>query len=96
MSRKSFVQAQSRFQKHCLSARKRSDSGKCFLRESVATAAIMPRHNDSTKKGQRHMHLHKYEKYWLVFGVTTLVAFLIILGIGAFHQGSHPNNGKKH
>lgn len=42
------------------------------------------------------MHLHKYEKYWLVFGVTTLVAFLVILGIGAFHQGSHPNNGKKH
>ncbi|WP_286926259.1 MULTISPECIES: cytochrome B5 [Lysinibacillus] len=41
------------------------------------------------------MHIHKYEKYWLVFGVTTLVAFLIILGIGAFHQGSHPNNGKK-
>ena len=40
------------------------------------------------------MHIHKYEKYWLVFGVTTLVAFLIILGIGAFHQGSHPNNGK--
>jgi len=30
-----------------------------------------------------------------VFGVATLVAFLIILGIGAFHQGSHPNNGKK-
>ncbi|MEG0260904.1 MAG: cytochrome c oxidase subunit II, partial [Lysinibacillus sp.] len=25
----------------------------------------------------------------------TLVAFLIILGIGAFHQGSHPNSGKK-
>ncbi|HBT73920.1 MAG TPA: cytochrome B5, partial [Lysinibacillus sp.] len=39
------------------------------------------------------MHIHKYEKYWLVFGVATLVAFLIILGIGAFHQGSHPNNG---
>ena len=41
------------------------------------------------------MHIHKYEKYWLVFGVATLVAFLIILGIGAFHQGSHPNNSKK-
>ena len=48
------------------------------------------------EEGQKYMHIHKYEKYWLVFGVTTLVAFLIILGIGAFHQGSHPNNGKKH
>ena len=40
------------------------------------------------------MHLHKYEKWWLVFGIGSLVAFLIILGIGAFHTGAHPNNSK--
>lgn len=40
------------------------------------------------------MHIHKYEKWWLVFGIGSLVAFLIILGIGAFHNGSHPNESK--
>ena len=40
------------------------------------------------------MHIHKYEKWWLVFGVGSLIAFLIILGVGAFHAGSHPNNSK--
>ena len=39
------------------------------------------------------MHIHKYEKWWLVFGCGSLVAFLIILGIGAFHNGTHPNPG---
>ena len=41
------------------------------------------------------MHLHKYEKYWLILGTATLIAFLIIVGIGAFHKGSHPNNAKQ-
>jgi cytochrome c oxidase subunit II len=40
------------------------------------------------------MHIHKFEKYWLVFGVGSLVVFLVILGIGAFHQGAHPNDSK--
>lgn len=40
------------------------------------------------------MHIHKYEKWWLVFGTATLVAFLIIVGIGAFHKGSHPNSAR--
>ncbi|MGM9949337.1 MAG: cytochrome c oxidase subunit II [Lysinibacillus sp.] len=40
------------------------------------------------------MHIHKYEKWWLVFGCATLVAFLVILAIGAFHNGTHPNEGK--
>ena len=40
------------------------------------------------------MHIHKYEKWWLVFGCATLVAFLVILGIGAFHNGTHPNDSK--
>lgn len=41
------------------------------------------------------MHLHKYEKWWLVFGVGTLIAFLIILGVGAFHNGTHPNQARE-
>lgn len=41
------------------------------------------------------MHLHKYEKYWLVLGVATLVAFLIIVGVGAFHKGTHPPSAKQ-
>lgn len=40
------------------------------------------------------MHLHKYEKWWLVFGTGTLIAFLIVLGVSAFHNGTHPNNSK--
>lgn len=41
------------------------------------------------------MHLHKYEKYWLTFGVGSLVVFLLITGIMAFHNGSHPPSAKK-
>lgn len=40
------------------------------------------------------MHIHKYEKWWLTFGISSLVAFLIILGVGAFHYGAHPNDSK--
>lgn len=40
------------------------------------------------------MHIHKYEKWWLVVGIGSLAAFLIILGIGAFHNGTHPNESK--
>ena len=40
------------------------------------------------------MHIHKYEKWWLTLGVTSLVVFLIIVGISAFHYGSHPPQGK--
>ncbi|AIF43610.1 cytochrome c oxidase subunit II [Virgibacillus sp. SK37] len=38
------------------------------------------------------MHLHKYEKKWLIFGISSLVVFLIILGFGAFWQGTHPQS----
>ncbi|GEK33061.1 cytochrome B5 [Kurthia sibirica] len=41
------------------------------------------------------MHLHKYEKYWLTFGVGSLIVFLLITGIMAFHNGSHPPSAKK-
>lgn len=41
------------------------------------------------------MQLHKYEKYWLTFGVGSLIVFLLITGIMAFHNGSHPPSAKK-
>ena len=40
------------------------------------------------------MHIHKYEKWWLIFGTGTLIVFLIVLGVSAFHGGTHPNNSK--
>ncbi len=36
------------------------------------------------------MHIHKYEKLWLIFGVGSLILFLVILAIGAFYKGIHP------
>lgn len=39
------------------------------------------------------MHLHKYEKIWLVFGVTALILFLSVVGVSAFHQGHTPSGG---
>ncbi|WP_040981331.1 cytochrome c oxidase subunit II [Oceanobacillus jeddahense] len=38
------------------------------------------------------MHLHKYEKVWLIFGSGSLVLFLLILGFGAFYLGTHPQS----
>lgn len=35
------------------------------------------------------MHLHRYEKYWLIFGVGTLIVFLTVLGVSAFSMGHH-------
>jgi cytochrome c oxidase subunit II len=36
------------------------------------------------------MHLHKYEKIWLTFGISTLVLFLTIVGVSAFAGGHAP------
>ncbi|MFA9556640.1 cytochrome c oxidase subunit II [Evansella sp. AB-rgal1] len=36
------------------------------------------------------MHLHKYEKIWLIFGVGSLVLFLLVLGVSAFAFGHQP------
>ncbi|OKL37952.1 cytochrome B5 [Domibacillus mangrovi] len=41
------------------------------------------------------MHLHRYEKWWITFGIGSLVLFLIIVGIGAFHQGHQPPSSVK-
>ncbi|MEN2464876.1 cytochrome c oxidase subunit II [Ornithinibacillus sp. JPR2-1] len=38
------------------------------------------------------MHLHKYEKIWLTFGIGSLIVFLSVLGYGAFWQGTHPQS----
>lgn len=38
------------------------------------------------------MHFHKYEKIWLTFGIGSLVVFLLVLGFGAFWQGTHPQS----
>ncbi|ARK25477.1 cytochrome B5 [Sporosarcina sp. P37] len=38
------------------------------------------------------MHLHKYEKVWLVFGLGSLVLFLLIIGFAAFWKGTHPQS----
>lgn len=38
------------------------------------------------------MHLHKFEKVWLIFGGASLVLFLAILGFGAFYLGTHPQS----
>lgn len=36
------------------------------------------------------MHLHRYEKYWLIFGIGTLITFLTVIGVSAFAMGNHP------
>lgn len=36
------------------------------------------------------MHIHKFEKIWLIVGSVTLVLFLFIIGINAFAMGHTP------
>jgi cytochrome c oxidase subunit II len=36
------------------------------------------------------MHMHKYEKIWLVFGIGVLFTFLVIVGVSAFAEGQQP------
>lgn len=38
------------------------------------------------------MHLHKYEKIWLTFGIGSLALFLTIIGFAAFWKGTHPQS----
>ncbi|WP_209125029.1 cytochrome B5 [Alkalihalobacillus sp. BA299] len=38
------------------------------------------------------MHMHKFEKIWLLLGVGTLVIFLVVLGYGGFYMGTHPQS----
>ncbi|GAE43559.1 cytochrome c oxidaseI [Mesobacillus boroniphilus JCM 21738] len=34
------------------------------------------------------MHIHKFEKIWLIFGITTLIVFLSVIGVSAFYLGN--------
>ena len=36
------------------------------------------------------MHMHKFEKIWLIFGVTALIVFLSTIGVSAFYLGNKP------
>lgn len=36
------------------------------------------------------MHMHKFEKIWLIFGVSALLIFLTVLGVSAFYLGNQP------
>jgi len=36
------------------------------------------------------MKMHRYEKIWLGLGTTTLLVFLIVVGISAFYMGNQP------
>ncbi|KKK37645.1 cytochrome B5 [Mesobacillus campisalis] len=36
------------------------------------------------------MHIHKYEKIWLIFGTATLLVFLSVVGVSAFYLGNQP------
>ncbi|MFC7060952.1 cytochrome c oxidase subunit II [Halobacillus seohaensis] len=40
------------------------------------------------------MHLHKFEKIWLAFGIIALIIFLSVVGVSAFHQGHTPSGGQ--
>lgn len=42
------------------------------------------------------MHIHKYEKIWLTFGISSLIIFLSVVGINAFSMGHHPPSGHNH
>jgi cytochrome c oxidase subunit II len=36
------------------------------------------------------MHMHKFEKIWLIFGVAALIVFLSTIGVSAFYLGNKP------
>ncbi|RFU65493.1 cupredoxin domain-containing protein [Peribacillus glennii] len=36
------------------------------------------------------MHMHKFEKIWLVFGIGSLLVFLNVVGVSAFYMGNQP------
>ncbi|MGG3799147.1 cytochrome c oxidase subunit II [Metabacillus fastidiosus] len=39
------------------------------------------------------MHIHKYEKIWLIFGISSIALFLCIVGVSAFAFEHHPSGG---
>lgn len=41
------------------------------------------------------MHVHKYERWWMTFGIGMLVVFLVALGFSAFAEDINPPTGVK-
>ncbi len=41
------------------------------------------------------MHLHKYERWWMTFGVGMLAVFLVLLGVAAFADNINPPSGSQ-
>jgi cytochrome c oxidase subunit 2 len=39
------------------------------------------------------MHIHRFERIWMGFGVAMLAVFLVLLGIAAFADNINPPNG---
>ena len=39
------------------------------------------------------MHVHKYERWWMTFGIAMLVVFLTIIGIAAIADDMNPPSG---
>ncbi|MBV8333463.1 MAG: hypothetical protein JO192_12040, partial [Candidatus Eremiobacteraeota bacterium] len=39
------------------------------------------------------MHVHKYERWWMLFGTCMLVVFLTIIGVAAFLDNINPPSG---
>ncbi|MDO3675984.1 cytochrome c oxidase subunit II [Paenibacillus ehimensis] len=42
------------------------------------------------------MHIHRLEKIWLIFGISMLVLFLTVVGVGAFALGMEPPGDHRH
>lgn len=41
------------------------------------------------------MHIHKYERWWMTFGIGMLAVFLVALSVAAFAQGINPPTDTK-
>lgn len=41
------------------------------------------------------MNVHRYERWWLAFGVTMLIAFLALIGFAAFADNVNPPSGMR-
>lgn len=39
------------------------------------------------------MHIHRYERWWMIFGISMLVVFLAILGVAAVADNINPPSG---
>ncbi|MCZ8513624.1 cytochrome c oxidase subunit II [Paenibacillus filicis] len=42
------------------------------------------------------MQMHRLEKMWLIFGISMLIVFLAVVGVGAFAMGMTPPGDHRH